>query len=317
MTDAQPPSPPVPASPSAEPFEHPWTPVQPVPPPKSGRNAKAAASIALGLLGLLAVVVCFSLSGLPSALPGFGGSAQQQVASMPIGSCYDEPAQHPVNRVTVVPCSGPHDRQLFARVRVGGSYPGLAEAEWKSLVVCQQALFADFVDPWALRSKGVELRYYYPVQSSWDSGGAAWCTVGPANGWPAVRGDLQQSAASRTAQQRAYLDTVRQTGLLRRELGALTPGGWRQGPALAAQLAVADRAEARALGSLSALDSDFLRAQGSGLARSDLAEATRAEALGAVTSQQDWTAGIKGFWDGSLASENETIRLNIGLPTSY
>ncbi|MBC3843523.1 DUF4190 domain-containing protein [Streptacidiphilus sp. 4-A2] len=38
-----------------------------------------------------------------------GGPGQQRVATMALGTCFDQPQQQTTDYVTVVPCSGPHD----------------------------------------------------------------------------------------------------------------------------------------------------------------------------------------------------------------
>jgi hypothetical protein len=111
------------------------------------------------------------------------------------------------------------------------------------------------------------------------------------------------------------LDAVRQTGLFRRELEDTPETAWAHGQGIAAQLAVADRAEARVLGSLPALNTGSLRAAGTQLAQCDLAEATRAD-LAKATSLGDWFMKSTGdFWDQNLQDEFDLIRTKIGLPS--
>jgi hypothetical protein len=127
---------------------------------------------------------------------------------------------------------------------------------------------------------------------------------------------MRQQASSYTAKQRAFLDAVRQTGLLRRELEDTLPAAWDKGQGFAARLAVADRAEARALSSLPALDTPFLRAAGSRLAQFDRDEAGRADGLARAASQTDWNGKLHAFWSGELQADMDTVRVNIGLPSS-
>ncbi|WP_042376112.1 DUF4190 domain-containing protein [Streptacidiphilus melanogenes] len=267
---------------------------------------------------LLAAVSLSMTQSHSSALPGIGAGAHQRVGDMALGTCYNEPANaQSVDWVTVVPCSDAHQRQLFARITVTGTYPGLDEAKRQSQILCNQALYGDYVDPWALGANGAVLHYYYPEEQAWQSGeGDVWCTVGARSGFPDLNRDLRQSASTFSPRQRAFLDAVRQTGLLRRELEDTPEAAWTHGQGIAAQLAVADRAEATALGSLSALDTGSLRAASAQLAQYDLAEAARADALAKATSQGDWfMKSTTGFWDQDLQDEFDLIRTEIGLPS--
>jgi hypothetical protein len=233
------------------------------------------------------------------------------VSALAPGTCFDAPTQTATSLVTVVSCDQPHDRQLYARISFSGSYPGLDADRQKTRIACIKALGGAFVDPAGLVSSS-SLFYYFPQQSSWETGvPQAWCTLAGQNS-SQLNGDLTQSAASYTLPQLSYLKATQQTTLLRREVRDTIATQWKSALPIAAQLAQADRAEARALTTGSFGDAD-VNQSAAALAKDDLAEAQTADALAQVTSQSQWTAQVSLVDPVSLFSDANTVRSDLAL----
>ena len=77
----------------------------------------------LAAMGGVITAAVFYKSGQVAS--GVSGSGTRSVSALPSGTCFNQPAGSTTLRVTVVPCAGLHDRQLFEKITLGGSYPGL------------------------------------------------------------------------------------------------------------------------------------------------------------------------------------------------
>jgi hypothetical protein len=321
----------------------------PVAPPPAGTNGQAIAAFVLGLIGIFPAGIAFGVvalvrigrtrqKGTGLAIAGLVLSAVWLLAVMGLviagaayvsahgvtsgtrpvpelatGTCYDQPVQKTTLWVTVVPCSGPHDRQLYAKIDFGGSYPGPDADKQMSRDACIRAMGADFVDPAALSDRA-DLFFYFPERSQWQDGHRpqAWCTLASSQGGR-LTGNLMQSSSDYTATQLGYLRIVGRTQTLRREIRDTLPSQWASQRVVAAQLAQADRTEAHALTTTKFLKGDFLRKAAAALAADDRREAATADALARSTSKTDWTATSAELRSAPIVLDNQTIRVNLGL----
>lgn len=111
--------------------------------------------------------------------PDSTGAIDGDVFQLGVGDCLDDrDVADEVTTVPVVPCSGPHDSEVFARTEAAdGPFPGMEALETQLAEFCQGAVFEEFVGiPYA------ESRYvtggYFPTAGSWASGDRELlCTV--------------------------------------------------------------------------------------------------------------------------------------------
>lgn len=103
-------------------------------------------------------------------------SGDLDVMSMQVGDCFDDPEEDDevVVDVAAVPCSQPHDNEVFAVQSVAAAFPGDAfpgqDALWEySYEVCSGALFDSYVGTSYLDSS-LEVFSFTPTQESWDEG---------------------------------------------------------------------------------------------------------------------------------------------------
>lgn len=256
-------------------------------------------------------------SNSAAAPPGAGLPVDQ----LALGTCFDVPngTGGSTYLVNVVPCSGQHDRQLFARDVMSGPYPGLEADKLQSKLDCDRLAYADLVDPMGLEGQNAAIWSYYPEESQWTGGGTPeiWCTIAGYGGGIPLTGDLESAKSHFTALQLAFLDLVRPTAVLRAEVNTINPADWAQGRAIAAQLAAADQAETQLVTGPSAtrtvFTGQFQQQAALQLAQDDRVEATDAQVLARSASAQDWTAAFRPLQDDGVPSDLLTIRVNIGL----
>lgn len=139
------------------------------------------------LLPTFAVVVVL-LAGCAASGPDATGALDGDVFQLGVGDCLDDrDVADEVTTVPVVPCSEPHDSEVFARTEVAeGTFPGVEALEARLAEFCQGEAFERFVGvPYAAS------RYvtggYFPTAGSWASGDRELlCTVydedGPTTG---------------------------------------------------------------------------------------------------------------------------------------
>lgn len=315
-----------------------------VSPPPSGMNGQAIASFVLGLLavvpasvilgivalvrigrtrqkgkglaitGLVLSVLWMMAAGAGIAIAGAHYlKTTKPISALAPGTCFDPPKAATSNLwVTVVACTQPHDRQLYAKVGLSGTYPGLEADKQLARDACIQAESSEFIDPEGL-SPEVVLHFYYPEQPAWQAGDPqAWCTLVASDGGQ-LTGELRQSAHDYTATQRSFLKLVGQTQMLRQEIADTLPSQWSQQRTLATQLAQADRTEARALTSAEIFNTGFLRATATALAEDDLQDAATADTLAQSSSQNDWASAVAALLSNGRRLDIQTLRANLGL----
>lgn len=159
--------------------------------------------MALPTLRLLALavtaIVVAGCTPAPSPTVPSGGAmevagAEGSVLELTIGDCVMDaatPLSADLVELPTVPCSEPHDSELYAIVSAeDGSYPGVDELVDQGQAKCQ-ALFADFVGI-DFRSSLLDFHFYYPTPSSWVQGDRTiYCMVADP-GLPVI-GTLQGS----------------------------------------------------------------------------------------------------------------------------
>lgn len=105
---------------------------------------------------------------------------ESSVLELSIGDCVMDaatPLSADLAQLPTVPCSEPHDSELYAIVSAeDGSYPGVDDLVAQGQAKCQ-ALFADFVGI-DFRSSLLDFHFYYPTPSSWVQGDRSiYCMV--------------------------------------------------------------------------------------------------------------------------------------------
>jgi uncharacterized protein DUF4190/putative regulator of septum formation len=106
------------------------------------------------------------------SFPG-SGRGSVNVFHLQPGQCFHNPAAGQtafgVTQVSVVPCTVPHDAQVFAVFRARGTaFPGQAGLRHQAAVGCRSRL-AGNVDKTKIR-RGMSLRFLFPAAGSWGSG---------------------------------------------------------------------------------------------------------------------------------------------------
>lgn len=165
---ARPPQPEQPADPFAA------QPGSPVPGPfePSRRSAAIPLIIVLGLLALAGLGVAVFLVSSSEE-----GTTQQMglidVDSLAAGQCWDDPLS-PVTEILEVdgvPCSDPHDNEVFALVDhpLGSDapYPGIEQIELDSLRHCLEGWETYVGVPFA--ESPLDIFYIYPTEASWSA----------------------------------------------------------------------------------------------------------------------------------------------------
>lgn len=97
------------------------------------------------------------------------------VMELQVGDCFDDPGdlEEVVFDVAAVPCSGPHDNEVFAVQALGASfgesYPGDDALSDHTYEVCSGVLFDSYVGTSYVDSS-LEVFTFTPTQESWDEG---------------------------------------------------------------------------------------------------------------------------------------------------
>jgi uncharacterized protein DUF4190/putative regulator of septum formation len=125
---------------------------------------------------VLVIVLAAASSPQQSESSGnFPGSGRGSVSVFHLqpGQCFHNPATGRtvpgVTQVSVVPCTVPHDAQVFAVFRArGNAFPGESALRHRAAVGCRSRL-AGNVDKTKLR-RGMGLRFLFPAEASWGKG---------------------------------------------------------------------------------------------------------------------------------------------------
>ena len=126
-----------------------------------------------GMIGL--AVILFAAAGFLV----FRQTSEVAVFELAVGDCFDDPASEEVLSVATVPCSEPHDDEVFANVRLsesGGGFPGQAAVDEKAGFECFLR-FAGFVGT-QYEDSILDITFLSPTPESWAEGDrAVTCAV--------------------------------------------------------------------------------------------------------------------------------------------
>jgi hypothetical protein len=106
---------------------------------------------------------------------GIVDAGDLDVMKLQVGDCFDDPEdlEEVVFDVAAVPCSGPHDNEVFAVQPLGSSfgdsYPGDEALSDYTYEVCSGDLFDSYVGTPFVDSS-LEVFTFTPTQESWDDG---------------------------------------------------------------------------------------------------------------------------------------------------
>ena len=111
----------------------------------------------------------------PTASPSAGPSGTQtaNVFSLRTGECFQNPPASQtvlgITYVTVVPCTTPHNAQVFVQfAATGGSYPGSAALKRQADLGCHTRITGTVQN--SKITDTMTLRYLYPLPTSWADG---------------------------------------------------------------------------------------------------------------------------------------------------
>ncbi|MFI9152057.1 DUF4190 domain-containing protein [Streptomyces sp. NPDC053367] len=183
---------------------------------RSGRRGRgmAIAGSVLSAIGLVLWVLFFTTGAASDFWDGAKEAARDNaVLSVKKGECFDTltgSLEGMAYDVDEVPCSGRHDGEVFAVVRLpGGAYPGESRVTDIADDKCF-ALESDYVlDSWAL-PENVDVYYLTPTEESWALGDREiTCVYGNTDAEGSLTGSLRADETTLDADQLAYLETVR------------------------------------------------------------------------------------------------------------
>lgn len=153
----------------------------PRPPLRTGRRAALlAASLAVAALGL-ALAGCTATAGpthTPTATSAPSGGKASAFA-IKVGDCLDDAAiQGTTTTAPIVPCTGPHDSEAYARfLLTDADYPGEDAVKSEADAGCSGTAFANFVGI-ASADSTLQYSYYFPTGDSWSTGDReVMCTI--------------------------------------------------------------------------------------------------------------------------------------------
>lgn len=134
------------------------------------RSLTASLPKLLFVAGLVAATTAMTACGPqasrdPDAVVTEAG--EDSAFNVKVGDCMEQPPDGEFDSVTVVPCSDPHDSEIFFEFRLSGStYPGDAAVEAEATEKCDQQ-FEVFVGlPWD--DSVLNWSYIQPTKDSWE-----------------------------------------------------------------------------------------------------------------------------------------------------
>ncbi|WDG17995.1 septum formation family protein [Microbacterium sp. Clip185] len=96
-------------------------------------------------------------------------AGKADVFTLSVGDCMNNTSSEEVTDVPVVPCSDPHDTEVYYEFSLpDGEYPGKDEVYSAAEEGCYNE-FANFVGI-AYEESTLEFSYFAPTQQSWDQG---------------------------------------------------------------------------------------------------------------------------------------------------
>ncbi|WP_232662081.1 septum formation family protein [Pseudonocardia sp. TRM90224] len=119
----------------------------------------------------LAVVAATAITVVITAgLTACASGVTIDVDDLAVGQCTIDADESDVTTVTVVPCSGPHNDEVFALVRyTGASWPGIDAMDTAAERLCSGPEFEAYVGVTAARTK-LDITWWRPSESTWADG---------------------------------------------------------------------------------------------------------------------------------------------------
>ncbi|GHG95844.1 DUF4190 domain-containing protein [Streptomyces lanatus] len=139
-----------------------------------GKGMAVAGSI-LSTVGLVLWTLALTTGSAADFWDGFKGAATGEGTAFALdkGNCFDSPTgnlEGEAYDIDEVPCSGPHDGEVFAVVTLpGGAYPGDEEVTRNADDKCYALQDGYAMDTWAVPDD-VDVYYFIPSRQSWRLG---------------------------------------------------------------------------------------------------------------------------------------------------
>ncbi|WP_433446006.1 septum formation family protein [Streptomyces sp. CA-142005] len=178
--------------------------------PGSKRNQKGRRLATAGMLALGGVVLAMSLisraiSGDADENPDkrMSGASDRSAVSLAVGDCFTSSQHKEVYSTVPVPCSRPHDGEVFATVALTGSSGADDVLAKQSYRQCSDRLTDYVMDDWSLpHTTGVN--YYYPTGEVQQAGNTtATCFTADTHGQ--TTGSVREQETNLTEDQLAFL----------------------------------------------------------------------------------------------------------------
>lgn len=138
--------------------------------PITTRRTRALLVGATALIASLALTGCSALSTLLGGAPRdetgqVTETVSDTVFNLRVGDCFNEPEGAQVNEVELVPCSEPHDKEVYAELTLpDGDLPD--DVKEQADEFCYNE-FEPFIGV-SYEESTLYYRYFFPSQDTWD-----------------------------------------------------------------------------------------------------------------------------------------------------
>ncbi|WP_377272972.1 DUF4190 domain-containing protein [Peterkaempfera sp. SMS 1(5)a] len=183
---------------------------------RTGQRGRGLARAGLALSTVWAVawvtLLVVAFATVPDLhTPGARPPGTTSVFNLQTGDCFDAPTGTMVSYVTVLPCSKPHEREVFGQARIDGndlsSFPGKQSVLEQSSKGCQDLADRYIMDSWAYPAT-LAIHYYYPKDASqWWKDPHSTCFFVDDNGKRS--GSVRRDYTNLNGAQLDYLDSTR------------------------------------------------------------------------------------------------------------
>ncbi|MFF5015108.1 septum formation family protein [Streptomyces sp. NPDC001165] len=178
--------------------------------PGSKRNQKGRGLAIAGVLALGGVVLAMSriigaISGDADENPDkrMSGAGDRSAVSLAVGDCFTSSQHGEVYSAVPVPCSRPHEGEVFATVALTGSNGADDFLAKQSYHQCSDRLTDYVMDDWSLPHT-MGINFYYPTREVQQSGNrTATCFTADTDGQ--TTGSVREQETSLAADQLAFL----------------------------------------------------------------------------------------------------------------
>lgn len=172
---------------------------------RKGRGLAIGGALALGGLALAMSPIIGAISGDADESPDkrISGAGDRSAVSLAVGDCFTSSQHGEVYSAAPVPCSRPHDGEVFATVALTGSIGADDVLAKQSYRQCSDRLTDYVMNDWSLpHTMGVN--YYYPARGDQQSGDrTATCFTADTDGQ--TTGSVREQETSLAADQLAFL----------------------------------------------------------------------------------------------------------------